>query len=76
MTCIVLTLFPGQPVRVDNNCAESNEGYPVFTKKDFEEAVFTMKNENGPDGIPTEVYKLMFPRRPVLLLGAFNFCLA
>lgn len=36
--------------------------FPLFTMKDLEEAVLSMKNEKmlGADGIPTEVYKLVF----------------
>ena len=77
MDRIVRALFPRHPVRVDVNSAESVVDCPLFTMGELEEAVLTMKNRKapGPDGIPAEVYKLVFRQRPELLLEAFNACL-
>ena len=77
MDRIVRALFPAHPVWDGDVGAESAEDCPLFSVKELEQAVLSMKNKKapGPDGIPAEVYKLVFQHRPDLLLGAFNACL-
>lgn len=73
---IVGALFPTHPERAEAAFAQLEE-FPLFNHEELEKAVMSMKNKKapGPDGIPSEVLKLVARQRPCLLLDMYNACL-
>lgn len=57
------TLFPTDPVQVDDKNEEGAGDCLLFTRKKLEEAVLSPESE----GIPAEIYKLVFHHRTNLL---------
>lgn len=68
------TRSTNKQLKVDSSNAEVIEGCPLLIIKELEQLI--MKNKKAPstDGIPAEIYKLVFHGRPDFLLYAFNAC--
>ncbi|XP_053960468.1 uncharacterized protein LOC128864739 [Anastrepha ludens] len=77
MENIVNTLFPTHDLRADREYIEENDLPPSFTVEELKAAAATLKNNKapGPDGIPSEVLKVIANERPQVLLNMYNVCL-
>lgn len=78
VTNIVDSLFPThplQPATVENT---DREPLPLFTEDELKAAAKSLKANKapGPDGVPTEVLKLLAIERPNILLSMYNSCLS
>lgn len=77
MENIVQTLFPQHEPRADI-VYETNEIIPPpFTEEELEVAVKSLKKNKspGPDGIPSEILKIVAEHEPHILLTMYNCCL-
>ncbi|KAK9693271.1 Reverse transcriptase (RNA-dependent DNA polymerase) [Popillia japonica] len=76
MENIVRALFPQHPIRPEMRFDNSND-CPPFTHEELEIAFLSLKNRKapGPDGIPSEILKIVFQCSPSLLLRMYNVCL-
>lgn len=74
---IVDGLFPTHPTRQDDGDNEETRGVPVFTREELTSAASLMKTGKapGPDGVPSEILRLMVIQRPQILLDLYNTCL-
>lgn len=73
---IVSSLFPSHPERSVSYFGHNIE-VPLFSVVELERTILSMKNNKapGPDGIPSEILKIVFQQAPNLLLGMYNTCL-
>lgn len=74
---IVNTLFPTH-MRLQPYAEPSQSPSPqLFTEEELKLAVTTLKNNKapGPDGIPSEILKIVAEKRPHTLLKVYNACL-
>uniref|UniRef100_A0A6M2DQW1 Putative 115 kDa protein in type-1 retrotransposable element n=1 Tax=Xenopsylla cheopis TaxID=163159 RepID=A0A6M2DQW1_XENCH len=76
MNQIVEELFPMQPTREKGHYTNNNE-VPMFTIPELQYAAKTIKlgKAPGPDGIPTQVIKMIAQEFPDILLNVYNACL-
>lgn len=74
---IVRTLFPSYPERAEAVFRQDIE-VPLFSEEELAKAIVSMKNKKapGPDGIPSEVLKIVYQLNPELLLQMYNSCLS
>lgn len=77
MSNIVKFLFPTHEIRPDVIYAEDNTQRIQFSIQELQTAAQSLKNNKapGPDGIPTEVIKVIAAQRPEILLKMYNTCL-
>lgn len=59
-------------VQADDKSVEGNGDCPIFTMKELVPSIKKKEEVPEPDGIPAELYRLVFHHRPDLLLRAFN----
>lgn len=78
VTNIVNTLFPSHECHQEDVVISCPEPPPPFTTEELKAAASTLKNNKapGPDGIPSEVLKIVANQRPQALLEIFNACLS
>lgn len=78
VTNIVNTLFPSHESHREDVVLSCPEPPPLFTAEELKAAASTLKNNKapGPDGIPSEVLKIVANQRPQVLLEIFNVCLS
>lgn len=78
MENIVETLFPSHELRADEPCEVAENYLPFFTQDELQSAASTLKNNKapGPDGIPSEVLRIIATERPHVLLDMYNSCLS
>lgn len=76
MEHIVGTLFPTHPLRPAHDWAPLGD-VPLFTREEVEKAIVSMKDRKapGPDGVPSEVLRVVVQRDPELLVNMYNTCL-
>lgn len=76
MERIVGVLFPTHPIRNQETLRQVEE-FQLFTAAELERAVRSMKDKKapGPDGIPSEVLKMVYHHNPEMLLRVYNACL-
>lgn len=74
---IVDALFPTHPLRIDPPADLRVEEVPEFSLEELQRAAGSMKKGKapGPDGIPSEILKLVVDTCPDLLLRMYNACL-
>lgn len=74
---IVDELFPTHQPRTERDFIISPEEVPLFTDFEIRSAAQTLKNKKapGPDGVPSEVIKLVADHFPNLMKYLFNECL-
>lgn len=77
MENIVHTLFPRHDRIEDEVNEEPTENINPFTKEELKNAARSLQSRKapGPDGIPSEVIRLIAENRPEFLLEMFNRCL-
>ena len=77
MSRIVDALFPAHPIRAEERYAEDLRDVPLFTAAELTEAASLMRSGSapGPDGVPTEVLKVVASTCPSILLNMYNRCL-
>lgn len=73
---IVRELFPEHPGREIAAITQLKD-IPLFTVEELRKVGMSLANRKapGPDGIPTEVLKIVIEETPFLLLNMFNACL-
>lgn len=74
---IVNTLFPQHEPRVDNVSEKDASDVVPFTEEEIVIAAKSLKNKKapGPDGIPSEILKVVAREHPRALLQMYNACL-
>jgi len=74
---IVDELFPTHPRRPVRDYVITLDEIPKFSEEEVKLAAVTLKNKKapGPDGVPSEILKLIAGHHPKLLLELFNKCL-
>ena len=77
MDSIVNTLFPAHPLRREETWEDGMEEIPLFSEAELIQAVKTLQNRKAPvpDGIPSEVLKVVAQTNPGVLLNMYNSCL-
>ena len=77
MSAVVNTLFPTHALRPVREFGDLG-AFPPFREEELVSAVRSLRNQRapGPDGIPSEILKLVTEINPSLLLDMFNACLA
>lgn len=74
MESIVNELFPTHPSRNTNYGNTDAADVPLFTEDELKKAIGALKNKKapGPDGVPSEVLKIITEVCPELLLRMYN----
>lgn len=77
MSNIVRQLFPAHSERESSMIQHEGE-VPLFTLEELDMAIKSLKSRKapGPDGIPSEVLKVVSQVNPELLLNMYNTCLS
>ena len=77
MENIIHTLFPEHVERHEILEYENNDTQIFFTEFELKAAASALKNQKapGPDGVPSEVLKIITEIHPQLLLNMYNACL-
>lgn len=77
LEAIVDALFPAHRIRPNEDVAVVPEQVPLFSELELESAIGSMRCRKapGPDGVPTEVLKVVGRVFPGLLLNMYNRCL-
>lgn len=78
MEKIVCGLFPEHPARAQRVADIRRDEIVYFSMAELEAAVCTFKPRKapGPDGLPAEIWRVVFRVKPDLLLGMYNACLS
>lgn len=74
---IVNTLFPTYESVQNDEPPPNGQSPPLFTETELKFAARALKNKKtpGPDGIPSEILKIIAEEKPQLLLRMYNCCL-